>query len=454
MSDMSNAARGIDVRQSGQPLLFDAAPVNSTTGAAITTGTMTAQLSEVQADGSLKAFDFSTNTFVANTGNPATATIALTAQVTGATPYNPGYWSATLATTTGLTAGGIYVITYNVPAGAASTPMRKFQWGQVQGDQFVSAAGAVTATNSHDVLSAVGGPATLKPGDGLKFTVLTQDPTTGQLAAPGSSPTLAIRRDGVLDATPTFTVSNNATGDYKATLAAGSLSGYAAGNLVEVMGTASVTPSGGGSAVSQTRVLLRFVLDALRAGDLPAVILAQPTHPINNDASGNVTATTVVDKLGYGLSGAERTALAGAIGNDVSDTIGADVVALVAALNAVKVVTDKLGVEVESNGVGGFRFTAGALSQSPSGSGGSTVAVDGGTVSAVTSATVFSATGNLNAPSGGYAVLPQQILWITGANKGQRFTIASHGVSGSVHTFTVTGQTVAATVTTDTFFVI
>jgi hypothetical protein len=139
---VAQAQRGVDVRQAG-PLLFDASFVSSSTGAPVTTGSASAQLFEVQSDGSLKAFDFSTNLFIVAGSNPVTATIALTQQATGSGATASGYWSAVLSTTTALTPGGIYLITYTVPAGAAPYAMRKIQFGLAEGDISVDTLGRI-----------------------------------------------------------------------------------------------------------------------------------------------------------------------------------------------------------------------------------------------------------------------------------------------------------------------
>jgi hypothetical protein len=199
---MSLASRGIDVRQTGQPLLFDAAFINATTGAPVTAGTATAQLFECQSDGTLKPFDFSLSppVFLATGATPATATIALTSQGTGSGPTLVGIWSGVLANVTGLTAGGIYYMTFNVPAGAAPYAPRKIQYGLAEGDISVTTAGLitdinsasvntkVTAINSAVILSQVNGIITGTPTQVLltvgTLTVggITDTPPTGSLA--------------------------------------------------------------------------------------------------------------------------------------------------------------------------------------------------------------------------------------------------------------------------------
>jgi hypothetical protein len=139
----------------------------------------------------------------------------------------------------------------------------------------------------------------IKPGDALKLSLFTYDPSTGALAAPTGTPTIALRHNAVLDAGQTFTVTNNATGDYKLVLAAGSMAAYVTGDLIEVMATATVAPSLGGANVTSTSILLRAVLDGLRVSDVPSVVLVTPSHLLAVDSSGAI-ALPVAPPTGYG----------------------------------------------------------------------------------------------------------------------------------------------------------
>jgi hypothetical protein len=341
---MSNTARGIDVRQSGQPLLFDAAPVNATTGAAMTSGTMTAQLSEVQSDGTLKAFDFSTNAFVANTVNPTTATISLTPQTTGTTPYQAGYWSAVLATTTGLTAGGVYIITFNVPAGAAATPIRKIQWGLAQGDLAVTSAGVVTVAatvatlaNQTSILTAIGAITTNTARGRSVVSSFFARPTTsntvfeidvqvyslqGQLEAPDAAPTVGARNaagTSLSAALGSTTMTLVSTGKYKVTYTV---------NSTDPTGQVFFDFAWAVGGVNFGLVDETMVEDAESLSTLAAIVAK--TSLLTFDGSNNVKSTpqtsvvvaTNNDKSGYSLSGTQTFNVTGNVTGSVGSVTG------------------------------------------------------------------------------------------------------------------------------------
>jgi hypothetical protein len=123
---------GIDLRQStGGKLLFDAL-LQSSANALVTTGTTTLRIYEVQSDGTLKTFDFSTSGFVATL--PATAFVAMNYQKSVNGTVDTGYWNYVLGTLSGFTIGAIYIQhTYN---SGASVPdqLRKFQFAGAEGD--------------------------------------------------------------------------------------------------------------------------------------------------------------------------------------------------------------------------------------------------------------------------------------------------------------------------------
>lgn len=78
----------------------------------------------------------------------------------------------------------------------------------------------------------------LKPGDTLAQTFILRSPSTGGLANAGTPPTAVIRRAGVTDGTVTVTVSNNSTGDYRATCVIPE--SYADGDVVQIVVSATV----------------------------------------------------------------------------------------------------------------------------------------------------------------------------------------------------------------------
>lgn len=141
--------KGIDVRQTGNQLVFRA--FLTTSGAVLTSGTGTLELYEIQSDGTLKSYDFADNTF--KTTTLTTATLALTHRTGNNSATNTGIWTAVLSTLTGFTAGGMYLSI--VRNSSADTPVqaREFQYGSEQGDQVVTAVstgvGAVNVNTTH-----------------------------------------------------------------------------------------------------------------------------------------------------------------------------------------------------------------------------------------------------------------------------------------------------------------
>lgn len=86
---------------------------------------------------------------------------------------------------------------------------------------------------------------------------------------------------------------------------------------------------------------------------------------------------------------------------------------------------------------------------------GAAVVPDGGTVSASPAPTnaTFTATGNLNAPTGGYTAAPMWVYWTSGPNRGVKYAISSHTASGGNHAFTVAVMPVIPS-STDTFIIV
>ena len=122
---------------------------------------------------------------------------------------------------------------------------------------------------------------------------------------------------------------------------------------------------------------------------------------------------------------------------------------LTTLVNAVKTVTDILNGMISAGA-----YTAPALANAPGA--GSSVATDGGTVSAspTPTTTTFTATGaSLHAPTGGYTVAPMWLYFTGGVNQGIKTPISAHVKSGSNHAFTVSALP-AAPGTGDTFIII
>jgi hypothetical protein len=150
---MSN--RGIDIREAGASINLEEAIYDSS-DAAVTTGTATATLFEMQSDSTLKVYDFNDNTF--KTSAPTTPTLALTHRAPGS--VNSGVWTGQITTLTGFTVGRVYMQVVSHTGGTPKVQIRKWQYGDVEGD------GLVSGTGSRGVNPASGKvPATLAAAD-------------------------------------------------------------------------------------------------------------------------------------------------------------------------------------------------------------------------------------------------------------------------------------------------
>ena len=136
----NTGTRGIDVRQTGTGLVFRAS-LKDSSGAKVTSGTTTFAIYEVQTDGTLKSYDFSSNTF--KTTALTTATAAMTHRQGNNSTVNTGVWTAALATLTGFTNGAIYVVQVNNSGASPTDQEREFQYGNGEGDLTVDASGRV-----------------------------------------------------------------------------------------------------------------------------------------------------------------------------------------------------------------------------------------------------------------------------------------------------------------------
>jgi hypothetical protein len=130
--------KGLDVRQSGNELVFRAF-LQTFSGSLLATGTTNLYLMELQSDGTIKTYDFSDNTF--KTTAVTTETLAMTYRKSNNGTTDTGLWTAALATLTGFTVGGIYLVRVNNSTAAPTDQMREFQYGSTEGD-LVTTAGA------------------------------------------------------------------------------------------------------------------------------------------------------------------------------------------------------------------------------------------------------------------------------------------------------------------------
>ena len=129
---MTVSARGIDVVQSGQPVILDFAWSTGSPLAEITTGTAVVYVSEIQNDGTEYYADFTTpSATTIGSGAPTTPTLSLTYR--GST-YGSRTWSVafTSASSGGLTVGATYVATAIHSTGGIQ--WKKFQYGASEGD--------------------------------------------------------------------------------------------------------------------------------------------------------------------------------------------------------------------------------------------------------------------------------------------------------------------------------
>lgn len=142
---MAQSPKGIEVRQTTVGLLFDAF-LQDNASALLFTGTTTVRVCEVQSNGTLKSYDFADDTF--KTTALTTATLALTARASNNGATANGYWTAVLATLTGFTVGGIYLVFVTNTGAVPPTQCCKFQFGGDQGDMVPLSAAAVALFNA------------------------------------------------------------------------------------------------------------------------------------------------------------------------------------------------------------------------------------------------------------------------------------------------------------------
>lgn len=134
--------KGIDVRQTGNRLLFDSF-LQDMSGVLVTTGTAKLYLYELQDDGSLNSYDFSSNTF--KTTALTNAFASLTHRQGNNNTTNTGIWTSGLTVLTGFSNSGIYYARTNHTNAWPNDQTRKFQFGSAEGDLTVSLASGIRA---------------------------------------------------------------------------------------------------------------------------------------------------------------------------------------------------------------------------------------------------------------------------------------------------------------------
>lgn len=149
--------KGIDNRQSGDRVLTEALLLDSS-NAIVTTGTATVRYYELQSDGTLKSFDFSSNTF--KTTALTTATASLTHRTGDNATVNTGIWTYAQTTVSGFTRGNVYYEVVEHSSAVPTVQVRKFQYGEGEGDLTVNASGQADAN-----VRKYNGNSTLDSGD-------------------------------------------------------------------------------------------------------------------------------------------------------------------------------------------------------------------------------------------------------------------------------------------------
>lgn len=132
--------RGVDVRQSGDRIIFRAS-LKDSSNAILSTGTTSLYIFELQSDGSLKSYDFNDNTFKSTA--LTTANIGMTHQTGNNATYSTGIWTYALTTVTGFTRGNVYFAQVVNTGATPAAQEREFQYGAGEGDMIVDVNGRV-----------------------------------------------------------------------------------------------------------------------------------------------------------------------------------------------------------------------------------------------------------------------------------------------------------------------
>ena len=140
--------KGVDVRQTGNQLVFRAFLQNSS-GSLVTTGTTNLFLMELQSDGTVRTYDFNNNTFSA--GAVTTEAQAMTYRKSNNGATDTGLWTVSLSVLTGFTAGAVYLARINNSAASPVDQMREFQYGSAESDLVVTSNGTGVGELNVDV---------------------------------------------------------------------------------------------------------------------------------------------------------------------------------------------------------------------------------------------------------------------------------------------------------------
>ena len=167
--------RGINARQSGTRIIVRELLLDNA-GAKVVSGTTTVRCWELQTDGTLKTYDFSSNTFKASAITTSTATATHQTAPTEGAVYNTGLWDYVFSTVTGFTVGEIYIMEFSNTGASPVAIQRQFQYGGGDGD-FVVTSGKVAATeglgdNAALPAAAAGGKGGIPITDAATGTIL------------------------------------------------------------------------------------------------------------------------------------------------------------------------------------------------------------------------------------------------------------------------------------------
>jgi hypothetical protein len=192
--------QGIDVRQSANRLVFRAL-LQDSAGAIVTTGTTTLRLYELQDDGTLKSYDFSSNTF--KTTALTTETLSMTHRTGNNGTTNTGLWTGVLSTLTGFTVGAIIFAQVLNSGASPAVQASQFQFGGAEGDLQVTSTFFLKVDTEEFKGGTIPTPTTTGVPRVEVHSYLTgQDPATLVLATPANKL--------VTDGTGRVTVGTNA----------------------------------------------------------------------------------------------------------------------------------------------------------------------------------------------------------------------------------------------------
>ena len=166
--------KGIDIVQTGLEIVFECGLTAS--GAAYTSTAPTLQLVELQSDGTIKTYDWASNTFKTTGMTSGGQTVNMTERTVltysaGDAQQHVGLFTYALSTVTNFTVGAKYLAIFQAPGADAQVQWRKFQYGSEQGDVVVTASGTTgQGYVQDDVRMALGQPVTLDSNNAINVS--------------------------------------------------------------------------------------------------------------------------------------------------------------------------------------------------------------------------------------------------------------------------------------------